>query len=408
MTLRYWLSGYNILFFGILGVVSGIYLQDLSLLLKPMGDVFIQSIRMLIVPIIIFSILNSTSSLTETNKAGAIGILAIVYFFITSVVAVFLGIIVGDVFQVGIGLDQLPQALMQGGESLYSDSDKEIIGFWTFLLNIIPLNPIEAVVKGNILQILVFVVFLGIAVSYIDNQHKESFLKTVSLLNDSLLWMMGKVMYLAPLGVFALSAYSIGVMGIEVILLMLKFFFVYLVTALFFVYVLLGIVVQFFSKVSYLKFFKSIIPLKIISFTTASSLVSLPTNIRNCNDMGLDKNISNFVLPVGATINMNGNAMFYAMSAVFFAQIFNIEISTFGYVAIAITSIVGAVGTAGVPGPTLLIIAVLVSAGIPLEGIPLLFAADRLFDMVRTTVNVVGDASAVAVLDKYFGNSKNT
>ena len=400
MISRFWLSGYNILIFGLLGTFIGYSLGDFSIHLKPLGDIFIQLIKMLIVPIVVFSILNSTARLSETNKAGKVGFFSLSYFFVTTVVAVMIGLFIAEYFEVGLGLSKIPDSLMNGHE-VYANSDStKIVGFWDFLMGIIPTNPVEAMSKGNILQILVFTIFLGLAISYLNNSYKDTFIKSISLLNDAFLSMMGKVMYITPIGVLGLTSYAVGAMGLEVIGLVLKLFLFYVLGSLFLVYVLLGLLVHFFSNISYFKFFKALIPLKIISFTTASSLVSLPTNLKNCEEMGISKSICNFVLPIGASVNMNGNAMFNVMVAVFFAQMFNIELTFPLYFAIAFTSVVGAIGVAGVPGPTVIIIAVLVSAGIPLEGVPLLFAVDRLFDMLRTSVNVIGDASCAAILDK--------
>ncbi len=400
MLLRFWLSGYNIFLFGILGTLIGLFIGEYSSMFKPLGDFFIQLIRMLIIPIIVFSVLNSTARLSETNKAGKVGVYSISYFFITTVTSVVIGLFIAFYFEVGIGLKTIPESLMNG-EALYAGTESiKIVGFWDFVIGIVPINPVEAMTNGNIIQILVFTIFLGISISYLNNYYKDTFIKQISLLNDAFLFMMGKIMYMAPIGVFGLTSYAVGTLGIEVVALVLKLFLYYVLGSLFLVYVILGLLVHFFSNISYFGFFKALIPLKIVSFTTASSLVSLPTTLKNCEDMGLNKNICNFVIPIGATINMNGNAMFNVMVAVFFAQVFNVELTLSLLIIISFTSIVGAIGSAGVPGPTVIIIAVLVSAGIPIEGVPLLFAVDRIFDMLRTSVNVIGDASCAAILDK--------
>lgn len=402
MIKSYWLSAYNIIIFSILGAIFGFFSSDFMVFIKPLGDFFIQCIKMLIVPLIIFSVLNATARLAETNKAGKIGAYSILYFLLTSIFAVVLGLIFSIMFNLGLGVGKTPEysAELIGEYSALSSISE-------FIMNLVPINPIKSFSEGNIIQILVFTIFLGIALSYIKNQYRDTFVNNLSVLNDSFIWMIEKVMYLTPIGVFSLLGYAVATMGVDVLSLMIKFLLVYILVCFIMVYIFYGFLVKFFSKLSYIQFFKGIIPLKIISFSTSSSLVSLPTNIKNCTDLGLNKNILNFVLPIGATINMNGSAMFYAMAGVFCANVFGVELSLSSYIAIAITSILAAIGTAGVPGATLLVVIVFSSANIPLEGIPLILAMDRVFDMFRTPVNVIGDSTCVALLDEVIAEDKS-
>jgi Na+/H+-dicarboxylate symporter len=396
---KYWTSSLNIFLFGVAGVLIGYFAGNLYAL-EMIGNIFIKLIRMLVVPIILVSIISAISQLSKTQSAGKVGVYSILIFFSTSLVAVLFGIFSGIIFKPGVGLSKLPEQFMNGEETYNDPSATQIVGFWDFLLGIIPSNPIKALTDGNIVQILVFAIFFGVALSYLNNKNKDKVLHAVDAINDALLWMMSKIIFLAPIGVLGLMTYSVGALGLDLLVLALKLVIVYAVISVIFAYGFLGLLVKLFSNIPYIEFFKKTIPLKIISFTTASSLVSVPTNLRCADSMKLNPNLSRFIIPLGATVNMNGNAMFYSISTIFFAQMFNIDISLGGYTAIALISILGAVATAGVPGPTILIVAVLVAANIPLVGIPLLFAIDRVFDMIRTTVNVLGDLATVAILDK--------
>ena len=155
------------------------------------------------------------------------------------------------------------------------------------------------------------------------------------------------------------------------------------------------------SRVPVGEFFKTMIRPQVIAFSTASSMATLPVTMKSCEDMGVSKQVSGFVVPLGATINMTGNAIYYTLVAIFFAQFYGIELSLASYVAITVTASLGSIGQAGVPGPTLMVVAVLVAAGIPIEGLPLLYALDRIFDMIRTTLNITGDAACAAVVDRF-------
>ncbi|MFL1780424.1 Dicarboxylate/amino acid:cation symporter family protein [Candidatus Hepatincolaceae symbiont of Richtersius coronifer] len=403
MVLRFWGSSLNIFIFAIIGVIAGLAFGEKVIFLKPIGDIFIQLIRMLIVPVVMFSILNSTSQLANTNNAGKVSFFGFLYFFVTSVAAGVLGIMFAKIFNVGLGLQGVPASLLTGDQLYSSPEIAKQPSFWEFIINIIPSNPIAALVQGNILQIITFFAFLGVAISYLKNDYKDNLLQSINVLNEALLWIMSKVMLITPLAVLSLIAYATGTLGLEILFLTLKFLFIFLLGCIFLVYGVFGLIMKYFSNVPYRTFVKKIIPLQIISFTTASSLVSLPTNLMVCDRLKLNKNISNFILPIGATVNMNGNAMYFSMSAIFFAHMFNIDITFTGYIAIVLASILGAIGTSGVPGPSLLIVAVLVVINVPLAGLPLLFAVDRIFDMIRTSINVVGDTTCVGVLDKYLG-----
>lgn len=397
--INYWASSVNILVFGVIGVLLGLYAPQSSGFLHNVGDLFIHLIKMLIVPIIFVSILVASGNLAQTESAGKVGSWATILFVATSAIAIFLGIVTALIFKPGQGLAQLPQALLNGQEVFSDGNAASLVGFWDFIFGIIPLNPIEALVKGNIIQILVFATFLGIAISYISNPNKEKVMRTLDVFNDALLWMMAKIILLAPIGVMGLMAYSVQAMGIQVLLLVLKLVILYTILSIIYTYGFFGLLIKLFTKIKYTTFIKTSLPLQIISFTTASSLVSVPTNLRCASQLKAKSSIAKFVIPLGATVNMNGNGMFYAMAAVFFAQMFNIDISLSGYIVLGLVSIIGAVATAGVPGPSVLLVAVVAAVNLPLTAIPLLFAVDRIFDMIRTAINVMGDLTVTMLID---------
>lgn len=207
-------------------------------------------------------------------------------------------------------------------------------------------------------------------------------------------------MWVAPLGVFGLMAEATGTFGFDLLLKVGNLFWVNLLAALFMWLIFYPVTLKLFSKQNILAFFKAMIRPQIVALSTSSSLATLPVTLKTCEErLGVSKETASFVVPLGATINMTGSAIYYTLVALFFAQLYGMELSVAQYLAIAITATVGSIGQAGVPGPTLLVVAVLVSAGIPIEGLPLLYALDRVFDMLRTVLNITGDAACAVIVD---------
>jgi len=207
-------------------------------------------------------------------------------------------------------------------------------------------------------------------------------------------------MYVAPIGVFGLMADSIGTFGFDILSLVMKLVFVYLGAILLHGLVFYPLSLKLLSKMDIKEFFKYMWEAQVIAFSTASSMATLPVNMEICEEkLNVSPKTASFVLPLGATINMDGNAIYYALVAVFFAQMFGIELSMGQYIAIILTATIGSIGQAGVPGPTLLVVAVLVAADIPIVGLPMLYALDRIFDMIRTALNITGDATCAVIMD---------
>ena len=209
-------------------------------------------------------------------------------------------------------------------------------------------------------------------------------------------------MLAAPLGVFGLMADATGTFGFDILLSIANLLWVDLLAVAVMGAGIYPLTLVLFSRVPIRRFFRALAKPQLIAFSTASSMATLPVNMEVCEtELGLSKQTTGFVLPLGATINMTGNAIYYTLVALFFAQLYGIELSMSHYAAIAFTASLGSIGQAGIPGPTLMVVAVLVSAGIPIDGLPLLYALDRLFDMIRTVLNITGDAACAAVTDRF-------
>lgn len=381
----------------IIGSIVGAVMKHDAAMFAPLGTLFIHLIQMLVIPLVAVALISGAAGLGNSQSAGKVGVVTLAYFGITSALAVALALVMGAIFQPGIGVD------VSGVESMFSNeyaSKGEMPTFWSTILGMIPTNIFLSLNEANIMQILFFCMFFGIAISRQKKERREPILNGVNTIVDAMVWMINKVMIVAPIGVFGLMAEAIGTFGFSALTVIFKLFLVFLGAIFIYGFIFYPLTVQLFSKTSAKKFIIAMKKPQAVALSTASSMATLPVNMDTCeNELGVSNATASFVLPLGATINMAGNAIYYGLVAIFFAQLFNIDLSMGAYITIIVTATLGAVGQAGVPGPSFLVVAVLLSAGIPIDGLPLLFALDRIFDMVRTALNISGDAACALIID---------
>ncbi|WP_050607666.1 dicarboxylate/amino acid:cation symporter [Clostridium niameyense] len=382
----------------ILGIIVGSIMGKNAVIFSPLGDIFMKLIKMVIIPLVFCSIVAGASSIGDSKSAGKMGIATFIYYLATTAVAVCIGLVFGELFKPGTGVP------IDSIKSMFSNeysTKGNIPGFWETIKGFIPENPIKSMVEGNILQTIFFSLFLGFGISSLPKEKKEFLSKLFNHLNDALIYIIMKVMYIAPIGVFALMADATGTFGYEILKSIFFLFIVYILALAIHNFGIYSLFIKLFSNVPIKRFWKSIFKVELMALSTVSSMAALPLNIETCqSELGVSKETSSFVLPLGATINMDGNAIYYALVCCFFAQMFNINLGPSQYLAIIFTATIGSIGQAGVPGPTLLVVAVLLAANIPVVGLPMLFGVDRIFDMLRTAVNVTGDASCALVVEK--------
>ena len=391
--------GWWILVAMVAGIVVGIAMGEQAAIFAPLGKLFIQLIKMLVVPLVGISIISGAASLGSSRSAGKIGAVSISYILLTTLVSVVIAIAAALIFKPGVGLGADGVASILSHASAEQATPSEL-SFWDTIIGMIPENPVKSFAEGNILQIIVFGLVLGFGVASIEERKREKVVKGLNYLLEALIWCIGKVMLVAPIGVFGLMADAMGTFGFDVLIKVANLLWVDLIAVFVMGLVVYPLTVSLLSKVGIKEFFKAMIRPQIVAFSTASSMATLPVTMRSCEDMGVSKQVTGFVVPLGATINMTGNAIYYTLVAIFFAQFYGIELGVASYVAIAVTASLGSIGQAGVPGPTLMVVAVLVAAGIPIEGLPLLYALDRVFDMIRTVLNITGDAACAVVTER--------
>lgn len=387
------------------GVAVGVAMGEECAMFKPLGTLFIQLIKMLVVPLVAISIISGAASLGSSRSAGKIGVASIGYILLTTVVSIIIAIGAGLIFKPGSGLsvESIGALIPQGADAGTATE----LSFWDTVIGMIPSNPIQAFAEGNILQIIVFGLFLGFGIAALSEEKRTRVTNGLNYLLEALVWCIGKVMWVAPIGVFGLMAEAMGTFGFDILLKVINLLWVDLIAVVVMGCVAYPLTIMFLSRVSVKDFFKAMVRPQIVAFSTASSMATLPVTMGACDKMGVSKEVTGFVVPLGATINMTGNAIYYTLVAMFFAQIYGIELGVAQYVAIAVTASLGSIGQAGVPGPTLMVVAVLLAAGIPIEGLPLLYALDRIFDMIRTVLNITGDAACAVVTDRLAIEKKN-
>ncbi|EGT3625182.1 dicarboxylate/amino acid:cation symporter [Morganella morganii] len=396
-TWSYWMSvplWLQILVGMVLGITVGVVLGEQATVLKPIGTLFVNIIKMLIVPLVFCSLIVGVTSMEDTVKMGRIGFKSFTFYLCTTAIAISIGLAVGYVIQPGAGLDlPLPSGV--------SDVAKEVPSVMQTLIDIVPTNPIAALANGQILQVIVFAVALGIALVLIGDHGKPA-IKVFESLAEAMYKLTDMVMKLAPYGVFGLMAWVAGAYGIEMLLPLLKVIVAVYVGCIIHVLGFYSIVLSMFSKLNPLHFFKGISNAMAVAFTTSSSAGTLPASMKCASEyLGVNKKISSFVLPLGTTINMDGTALYQGVTALFVAQAFGIDLTWVDYLTIILTATLASIGTAGVPGAGLVMLTLVLSTvGLPLEGVALIAGIDRILDMARTVVNVSGDLVATTVIAK--------
>ena len=363
-------------------------------LLQLVGNIFLALLKMLIVPLVFSSLIMGASSIGDPKVLGRIGVKTVAFYLGTTVVAIAIGLVLGNIIQPGVGM------AIEGAKA----AAKEPETVFNVILNVFPANPLKALVEGVMLQVIVFALFLGVAATLIGEKGR-AFLEFNSSLAEVMFKVTAIVMKTAPYGIFALIAVTAAKYGPAVLAPFAKVIFaVYLGCFLQVVIVYSGLITGIVHK-SPLWFLRGVREAMLAAFVTRTSAGVLPISMNNVqNNLGVSEDVSAFVLPLGATINMDGTAIYEGICALFVAQAFGIDLSFGAHLGILMTATLASIGTAGVPGAGLIMLSmVLVSAGLPIEGMALVAGIDAVLDMARTCVNVTGDMCVSTVIAKTEG-----
>ncbi|KAB2172668.1 cation:dicarboxylate symporter family transporter [Staphylococcus epidermidis] len=392
----------------VLGVIAGLLLygqDDVANYIKPFGDVFLNLIKMIIIPIVFCSLALSISNLGDSKKVGSYGWKAILYFEIITTIAIGLGLIIGNLFKPGSGLD--PDKLPKGDITKYQSSAHSAEQATTYgnhlidtLVHIVPTNLFESMAKGELLPIIFFAVFFGLGLAAIGEKAEpvKGFLNGTL---EAVFWMINKILKLAPIGVFAFICTTVITFGASALIPLFKLLVVVVFAMVFFVIVVLGIVARMvgISIFSIMKILKSEL---LLAFSTSSSEAVLPIMMKKMERFGSPKDVTSFVIPIGYSFNLDGSALYQSIAALFVAQMYDIHLSLTEQLVLMATLMIASKGMAGVPGVSIVVLlTTLTSMNITAQGLALIIGVDRLLDMVRTCVNVIGNALSTVVIAKW-------
>lgn len=362
--------------------------------LKPIGTIYINLLKFMVVPVVLFSITDGVVSLNDLKRVGSVGLRTFIYYICTTAIAVVIGLAVVNCFK---GLfPVLDSAVRDSLEYTATDAPKVM----DVIVGIFPDNLFKPLVEANMLPVICIAIFFGSGILAAGDKGKKIG-ELVNCMNDVTMKILMMVIKLTPIGVFCLMADVVAVNGPKIVGSLALVVGVAYIGYILHIVIVYGCSIKFLSGMSPVKFFKGLAPAMLTAFTTTSSNATLPINIECCNDMGAEPEISSFVLPLGATINMDGTAIYQAVCAVFIACCYGIDLTLGQMAMIVLTATLASIGTAGVSGAGMIMLSmVLMSVGLPVEGIAIIAGVDKLFDMGRTTLNITGDATAAMWVSK--------
>ncbi|MCK7597975.1 dicarboxylate/amino acid:cation symporter [Microbulbifer sp. CAU 1566] len=360
------------------------------------GRIFIASLKLMVVPLVLVSLICGACALSEGSRVGVLAGKTVLLYLLTTAAAITLALVLALVIQPGVGMEHLT------GDASFEPKPSPPLS--EVLVNIFPTNPVDAMAKGNMLQIIVFALLMGYAISR-SGKPGQRIAGFFNDLNEVILRMVGVLMVFAPYGVFALLANKIAQLGFDAIPQLAKYFGVVLLALLLHAFGVYSLLLKLLSGLNPVKLMKKMRPAMVFAFSTASSAATIPVTLQTVEKrLGVDNKVASFTVPLGATINMDGTAIMQGVATVFISQLYGIEIGLMGYLTVILTATLASIGTAGVPGVGLIMLAmVLQQVGLPLEGIAIVMGVDRLLDMVRTAVNITGDSVVSTIVAKSEG-----
>ena len=379
----------------VLGALAGLYIPEFFLKIKIVGEVFIALLKMIIVPLVFTSVFVAVLGLGDIGRFKDLGLRTVAYYVTTTALAVLAGLILVNLIRPGEGAHIEVEAKKV-------EHVKELT-FEDIVWNIVPSNPVQSLVEGKVLQIIFFAILLGLATLTINGDKKKQVFDFFDGLGDSLIKLTGWIVKLTPIGVFSLVGFIVADMGLEVLLSLWKYALTVVLGLLFHAFVTLPLLALVVGRYNPYSYFMKVREAPLLAFSTASSAAALPVSMQVAEEKGgVRKETAGFVLPLGATINMDGTALYESVAAVFIANLYGVHLSLGDMVMIFLTATLASIGAAAIPGAGLIMLTlVLSSVGIPLEGIGIIIAVDRFLDMLRTAVNVWGDLNGARIVDRF-------
>lgn len=373
-------------------IVNGVFLV--------VGKMFVSALKMLVVPLVIFSLICGVCGIGDIRMLGRVGGKSFALYMMTTALAIATAITIASLFGIGKGMNQATEAEFTA---------KESPPLTQVLIDIIPSNPIRSMADGDMLPIIFFSILVGISMLLVGRKAK-SFVEGAEVANEIMMKMVGIVMAVAPYAVFVLIAKAVSDLGIGLLASLAGYVGVLVGSLMFHLFITMMLVLKLFSGLSPAKFLKKIRNVQVFAFSTASSNATIPVTMRTVTErMGVNNSVASFTVPFGATINMDGTAIMQGVATVFIANVYGVELGLTGYLTVILMSVLASIGTAGVPGVGLIMLSmVFTQVGLPVEGIALVLGVDRLMDMIRTAVNVSGDATVSCIVANSEGKLEKT
>lgn len=381
----------------VLSVIVGLFLGDSAVVpvktwIAPVGTMFINLIKMMIVPVVLCSLIVGMTSMGDMKKLGRIGIKTVAFYMVTTAIAIVIGFSVAGVIEPGVGMALPAEA---------APKVKEAPSIMQVFVNMIPKNPIDSMAKADILPVIVFALFIGAGIISVGGKKGALLINVFDSGAEVCYKIIAMIMRLAPIGVFCLLLPVVVQNGPKVLLPLLSVIMAMAVGSIIHAVIVYSGIAATVGHMSPVKFFRGMAEAMAIAFTTCSSAGTLPVNMKNTQEkLGVKRDIASFILPLGATINMDGTALYMGVCSLFIANVYNIPLTVDQMMLIILTGTLASIGTAGVPGAGLIMLAmVLQSVGLPMEGLALVAGIDRVLDMFRTTLNITGDAAVAVAID---------
>lgn len=390
----------------ILGIVMGAVFYGNSTAqsyFKPLGDIFLRLIKMIVIPIVFSALVVGVSSLGDIKKVGKIGAKTLLYFEIITTFAIVLGLVIANVVKPGLGVDMHQLAKTSIDTYVNTAKTSSHKGTFDILVNIVPSNFFESLASGELLPIIFFAVMFGLGTAAIGEKGKiiiEFFLGVENVM----FWITNQIMKVAPVGVFGLIGLTISKFGIKSLIPLGKLVLTVYGAIFIFIFVVFGFIAKFIAKTSVIKIIKLLKEELILAYTTASSEAVLPKLMEKMEKFGAPQSIISFVVPTGYSFNLDGSALYQSIAAIFIAQLYGVHLSILTQINLVVVLMITSKGMAAVPGTSFVVLlATLGSVGIPIEGVAFIAGIDRILDMARTVVNVIGNSLAVIVISKWEG-----
>lgn len=381
----------------VLGIVTGVWLKEQAADLKIFGTVFINLIKMVVVPLIFLALVSGITSMQDPKNFTRVGIKGLSTYLLTAMFAVVIGIFAGIIFEPGLGV-QMNREHLEVPAAVANMQAPPSIG--EFLLGLIPTNALRAMTEDHFLQVIVFAIFFGITMNLLGDKVQHA--RVVVQETASIVFkMIELIVRLAPLAVFGFMAWSVGTQGVEIIITLARLVLTVLAACLV-QYIVFGVLILVFGRLNPLPFYRKMAVTQMMAFSTSSSKATLTTAMKQLQTrLGVSESSTNFLMPLGACINMDGTAIYLGICALFFSQFYGIPLDMHDYLVLVLTSTLGSIGAAGIPSGSIIFMGmVLSSVGLPLEGIGLILGIDRMLDMVRTTINITGDSAITLLIDR--------